>query len=104
MRYLALKAKRESSDEESSTFGSEDEKYGMAVRDFKKFFKRRDVETQIILSENVRNYRDTRTKELLFEVLGVIAVRKMVKMLDETCLMAQASSEICFGINLEPDE
>nr|GEX48748.1 retrovirus-related Pol polyprotein from transposon TNT 1-94 [Tanacetum cinerariifolium] len=23
---------------------------------------------------------------------------------DETCLIAQASSEICFGINLEPDE
>nr|GEV75823.1 ribonuclease H-like domain, reverse transcriptase, RNA-dependent DNA polymerase [Tanacetum cinerariifolium] len=38
---LALKAKKESSDEECSTFGSEDEEYAMAVRDFKKFFKRR---------------------------------------------------------------
>ncbi|GJS36125.1 zf-CCHC domain-containing protein [Tanacetum coccineum] len=28
-------------DEECSTFGSEDEEYAMAVRDFKKFFKRR---------------------------------------------------------------
>nr|GEY33201.1 retrovirus-related Pol polyprotein from transposon TNT 1-94 [Tanacetum cinerariifolium] len=34
-------AKKESSDEECSTFGSEDEEYVMAVRDFKKFFKRR---------------------------------------------------------------
>ncbi|GJV61724.1 hypothetical protein Tco_1467824 [Tanacetum coccineum] len=36
-----LKVKKESSDEECSTFGSEDEEYAMAVRDFKKFFKRR---------------------------------------------------------------
>nr|GEX14916.1 retrovirus-related Pol polyprotein from transposon 17.6 [Tanacetum cinerariifolium] len=40
-KSLALKAKEESSDEECSTFGSEDEEYAMAVRDFKKFFKRR---------------------------------------------------------------
>ncbi|GJZ30322.1 hypothetical protein Tco_0575369 [Tanacetum coccineum] len=33
-RSLALKAKKESSDEESSTSGSEDEEYAMAVRDF----------------------------------------------------------------------
>nr|GEU80862.1 zf-CCHC domain-containing protein/UBN2 domain-containing protein [Tanacetum cinerariifolium] len=36
-----LKAKKESSDEECSTSDSEDEEYVMAVRDFKKFFKRR---------------------------------------------------------------
>ncbi|GJS94156.1 zf-CCHC domain-containing protein [Tanacetum coccineum] len=36
-----LKDKKESSDEECSTCGSEDEEYAMAVRDFKKFFKRR---------------------------------------------------------------
>ncbi|GJR88280.1 zf-CCHC domain-containing protein [Tanacetum coccineum] len=36
-----LKAKKESSDEECSTSGSEDEEYVMAVRDFKKFFKGR---------------------------------------------------------------
>nr|GEU75692.1 UBN2 domain-containing protein [Tanacetum cinerariifolium] len=40
-RSLTLKAKKESSDEECSTSGSEDEEYAMAVRDFKKFFKRR---------------------------------------------------------------
>ncbi|GJW98271.1 hypothetical protein Tco_0180079 [Tanacetum coccineum] len=40
-RSFAKKAKKESSDEESSTSGSEDEEYVMAVRDFKKFFKRR---------------------------------------------------------------
>nr|GEU40237.1 ribonuclease H-like domain-containing protein [Tanacetum cinerariifolium] len=40
-KSIALKAKQESSDEECSTSGSEDEEYAMAVRDFKKFFKRR---------------------------------------------------------------
>ncbi|GJS99001.1 zf-CCHC domain-containing protein [Tanacetum coccineum] len=36
-----LKAKKESSDEECLTSESKDEEYAMAVRDFKKFFKRR---------------------------------------------------------------
>ncbi|GJX81594.1 retrovirus-related pol polyprotein from transposon TNT 1-94 [Tanacetum coccineum] len=40
-RSLALKAIKESSDEDSSTSESEDEEYAMAVREFKKFFKRR---------------------------------------------------------------
>ncbi|GKD44872.1 zf-CCHC domain-containing protein, partial [Tanacetum coccineum] len=40
-RSLALKDKKESSDEDSSTSDSEDEEYAMAVRDFKKFFKKR---------------------------------------------------------------
>ncbi|GJV80737.1 zf-CCHC domain-containing protein [Tanacetum coccineum] len=40
-KSLALKAKKESSDEECSTSGREDEEYAMSVRDFKKFFKRR---------------------------------------------------------------
>ncbi|GJW58310.1 zf-CCHC domain-containing protein [Tanacetum coccineum] len=40
-KSIALKAKKESSDEECSNSGSEDEEYAMAVRDFKKFFKRR---------------------------------------------------------------
>nr|GEY47212.1 retrovirus-related Pol polyprotein from transposon TNT 1-94 [Tanacetum cinerariifolium] len=41
-RSLALKAKKESSDEECSTSRSEDEEYAMAVIDFKKLFKRRE--------------------------------------------------------------
>ncbi|GJX97317.1 zf-CCHC domain-containing protein [Tanacetum coccineum] len=38
-RSISLKARKESSD--SSTSDSEDEEYAMAVKDFKKFFKRR---------------------------------------------------------------
>ncbi|GKA77697.1 UBN2 domain-containing protein [Tanacetum coccineum] len=38
-KSLALKVKKESSNEECSTSGSEDEEYAMAVRDFKKFLR-----------------------------------------------------------------
>ncbi|GJY85942.1 hypothetical protein Tco_0499968 [Tanacetum coccineum] len=41
-RSLALKAKKESSDEDNSNSDSEDEEYAMAVKEFKKFFKRRE--------------------------------------------------------------
>nr|GEW11892.1 UBN2 domain-containing protein [Tanacetum cinerariifolium] len=40
-RSLALKAKKESSDEEISTLESEDKEYAMPMKEFKKFFKRR---------------------------------------------------------------
>ncbi|GKA25506.1 zf-CCHC domain-containing protein [Tanacetum coccineum] len=42
-RSLVLKAKKESNDEDSSTSECEDEEYTMAVREFKKFFKRRGI-------------------------------------------------------------
>ncbi|GJW12927.1 integrase, catalytic region, zinc finger, CCHC-type containing protein [Tanacetum coccineum] len=38
-RSIALKARKESSDDDSSISDSEDEEYAMAIRDFKKFFK-----------------------------------------------------------------
>ncbi|GJS19969.1 hypothetical protein Tco_0448601 [Tanacetum coccineum] len=53
-KSLALKAKKESSDEECSTSGSEDEEYAMAVRDFKEFFKRRDVPVESFVTPRNR--------------------------------------------------
>ncbi|GJX54687.1 retrovirus-related pol polyprotein from transposon TNT 1-94 [Tanacetum coccineum] len=106
---IASQDKKESSDEECSTFGSEDEEYAMEVRDFKKFFKRRgrfvrqprndekivqgirddkndrvkgsvlDAKIQIILLENVQSHRETRAKEHSLEVLGAIAVKMRMK-------------------------
>ncbi|GJW76378.1 retrovirus-related pol polyprotein from transposon TNT 1-94 [Tanacetum coccineum] len=94
-KSIALKAKKESSDEECSASGSEDEEYTMAVKDFKKFSKRRDAATRIILLKNVQNHQKIRTKELLSEALRAIAVKKMTKRSKKkTCLVAQASSEI----------
>ncbi|GJY65546.1 hypothetical protein Tco_0467784 [Tanacetum coccineum] len=87
-------AKTESSDEDSSNSDSEDEEYAMAVKEFKKFFKRRgrfarqprakeihfkevevtkmvkvkenalDVEIQIISSENVQSRQEAIIKKL----------------------------------------
>nr|GEW04945.1 hypothetical protein [Tanacetum cinerariifolium] len=55
-KSLALKAKKESSDEECSTSGSKDKEYAMVVRDFKKFFKRRgqicDNKCRVAFSEH----------------------------------------------------
>ncbi|GJV66980.1 hypothetical protein Tco_1482489 [Tanacetum coccineum] len=45
-KSIALKAKKESSDEESLTSRSEDKEYVMAVRDFKKFFTRAAVKVR----------------------------------------------------------
>ncbi|GKA66869.1 hypothetical protein Tco_0766677, partial [Tanacetum coccineum] len=58
----------ESNDEESSTSESEDEEYAMAVRGFKKIFKRRGRFSDSGEDEEEKNK-------------------------DETCLMAQASNK-----------
>ncbi|GKC01772.1 hypothetical protein Tco_0987908 [Tanacetum coccineum] len=41
VKSIALKAKKESSDDETLTSESDDEEYAMAVRNFKKFFRRK---------------------------------------------------------------
>nr|GFB35524.1 alpha/beta hydrolases superfamily protein [Tanacetum cinerariifolium] len=41
VKSIPLKAKKESSDDETSTSESDDEEYVMAVRNFKKFFRRK---------------------------------------------------------------
>ncbi|GJS41828.1 hypothetical protein Tco_0566871 [Tanacetum coccineum] len=73
-RSIILKSRKESSDNDSSTFDSEDEEYAMAVRDFKKFFKRRGRFFGGSWSDS-----DEDEKE---------------KTNDEKCLMAKASNEV----------
>nr|GEV92317.1 UBN2 domain-containing protein [Tanacetum cinerariifolium] len=41
VKSIALKAKKESSNDETSTSGSDDEEHAMTVRNFKKFFRRK---------------------------------------------------------------
>ncbi|GJW53397.1 hypothetical protein Tco_0097482 [Tanacetum coccineum] len=99
IRSLALKAKKESSDEDSSTSDSEDEEYAMAVRDFKKFFKRRGrfVRQPHDERKGVHNYQEATIKEPLLEDHGVIATKmkkKRLKTKDEKYLMAKASNEV----------
>ncbi|GJX95695.1 retrovirus-related pol polyprotein from transposon TNT 1-94 [Tanacetum coccineum] len=87
-RSLALKAKKESSDEESSTSGNEDEEYAMAIRDFKKFFKRRG-----------RSVRQPRNDKKAFQRSrdDRIGEEDDEKIKDETCLIAQASMRYIIG-------
>ncbi|GJZ33419.1 hypothetical protein Tco_0578855 [Tanacetum coccineum] len=93
-RSIALKARKESSDNDSSTSDSEDEEYAMAVRDFKKFFKRRGRFIQIISSENVRNNQNIKIKRRLLEAWSDSDEDEEEKTKDEKCLMAKASNEV----------
>nr|GEW68707.1 uncharacterized mitochondrial protein AtMg00810-like [Tanacetum cinerariifolium] len=73
VKSITLKAKKESSDDETLTSRSDDEEYVMAVRNFKKFFRRKDVVIQIISLEIVQNNLATKIKRPSLEVLGAIA-------------------------------
>ncbi|GJR43720.1 hypothetical protein Tco_1311823 [Tanacetum coccineum] len=133
-KYLALKAKKESSDEECSTFGSEDEEYAMAVRDFKKFFKRRgrfvrqprnDKKTFQRSRDDKNGKSDRKCFRCSVESSYWIMPkppkdknqRAFVggswsnsseeddeKVKNETCLVAQASSEVCSESSYFSDE
>nr|GEV16761.1 putative reverse transcriptase domain-containing protein [Tanacetum cinerariifolium] len=72
-KSLALKAKKESSDEECLTFGREDEEYAMAVRDFNKFFKRRGRFVRQPKNDKHSKEADmTRMKKVMGSVLDVV--------------------------------
>nr|GEU96135.1 copia protein [Tanacetum cinerariifolium] len=73
VKSIALKAKKESSDNETSTFESDDEEYAMAVRNFKKFFRRNDAVIQIISLAIVQNHLATKIKRPSLKVLRAIA-------------------------------
>ncbi|GKA75485.1 retrovirus-related pol polyprotein from transposon TNT 1-94 [Tanacetum coccineum] len=134
-KYLALKAKKESNDEECSTSGSEDEEYAIAVRDFKKFFKRRgrfvrqsqnDKKTfqrscdekngkgdrkgfrcgnpNHLIGKCPKPPKDKSQRAFVKGSWSDSGEEDDEKVKDETCLVAQASSEICIGVDLEPGE
>nr|GEU51024.1 retrovirus-related Pol polyprotein from transposon TNT 1-94 [Tanacetum cinerariifolium] len=96
-KSIALKAKKESSDEECSTFGSEDEEYAMAVRDFKKFFERRGRFVRQPRNDNkmFQRIRDDKNDKSSWSDSGE---KDDENVKDETCLVAHASSE---GVDLD---
>nr|GEZ66852.1 zf-CCHC domain-containing protein/DUF4219 domain-containing protein/UBN2 domain-containing protein [Tanacetum cinerariifolium] len=132
---LIRNLKKESSDEECSTFDSEDEEYAMTVRDFKKFFKRRgrfvrqprNEKKTFQRSRDDKNGKSDRKcfrcgdpNHLIRECPKPSKSKNQrafvrgswsdsgeeddVKFKTETCLVAEASSEMCIGVDLEPDE
>ncbi|GKB22178.1 zf-CCHC domain-containing protein [Tanacetum coccineum] len=99
-RSLALKVKKESSDEEISTTRSEDEEYAMAVRDFQKFFKRRGRkcfrcgDSNHLIGECPKPPKDKNQRAFVEGSWSDSGEEDDEKTKDETCLMAQASSEV----------
>nr|GFB54825.1 alpha/beta hydrolases superfamily protein [Tanacetum cinerariifolium] len=95
MKSLALNAKKESSDEESLTFRSEDEEYAMAVRDFKKFFKRRGrcVDPNHLIGECLKPLKEKNQRAFVEGSWSDSGEEDDEKANDEACLMAYAFSE-----------
>ncbi|GJU97985.1 zf-CCHC domain-containing protein [Tanacetum coccineum] len=126
IKSLALKAKKESSDEECSTSKSKDEEYAMAVRDFK-FFKRigrfvrkprndkktfqrsrddkngksdrkcfRCGDPNHLIGECPKPPKDKNEREFVGGSWSDSSEEDDEKVKDETCLIDQASNEVIF--------
>ncbi|GJY18229.1 hypothetical protein Tco_0389720 [Tanacetum coccineum] len=96
-RSIALKARKESSDDDSSTSDSEDEEYAMAVRDFKKFFKRRGRfcgDPNHLIGECPKLSRYQNQKAFVGGSWSDSDEDEDEKTNDEKCLMAKASNEV----------
>nr|GEV46996.1 transposase, Ptta/En/Spm, transposase, Tnp1/En/Spm-like protein [Tanacetum cinerariifolium] len=100
-KSLALKAKKESSDEECSTSGSKDEEYAMAVRDFKNFFKRRGRFVRQPRNDKKTFQRSRDDKNGSWSDSGEEDDEKVK---DKTCLVANASNEVCSESSYFSDE
>ncbi|GKD57668.1 hypothetical protein Tco_1291055 [Tanacetum coccineum] len=84
VKSIALNAKKESSDDETSTSGSDDEEYVMAIRNFKKLFRRKDKFVRQPREEKKSfRQRDDDSKNDVEDKTNY-----------ETCLMAQSSNEV----------
>ncbi|GJW27455.1 retrovirus-related pol polyprotein from transposon TNT 1-94 [Tanacetum coccineum] len=132
VKSIALKAKKESSDDETSTSGSDDEEYAMAVRNFKKFFRRkgkfvrqpREEKKSFRQRDEKKGKSDrkcfrcgdpnhligdcpkpSRNKDQKAFIGGSWSDSENDtedKTNDETCLMAQSSNEALYGLKQAP--
>ncbi|GJT84537.1 hypothetical protein Tco_1066254 [Tanacetum coccineum] len=94
IKSIILKAKKEFSDDETLKSGSDDEEYAIAVRNFEKFFRRKDCPKPPCNKDqkafiggswsNSKNDVEDKTN-------------------DETCLMAQSSNEVTLNSSYYSD-
>ncbi|GJT22846.1 copia protein [Tanacetum coccineum] len=104
-RSLALKAKKESSDDDSSTSESEDEEYAMASKRIQEILqKTRKIYSNHLIRECPKSSRKNNQRAFIGGAWSDSCEDEEENNKEETCLVAQASNEICLGINLEPDE
>ncbi|GJX70579.1 retrovirus-related pol polyprotein from transposon TNT 1-94 [Tanacetum coccineum] len=134
VKSIGLKAKKESSDDETSTSGSDDEEYVMAVRDFKKFFRRKGKfvrqpregkksfrqkdekkgksnwkcfrcgDPNHLINDCPKPSRNKDQKAFIGGSWSDSENDAEDKTNNETCLMAQSSNEVCLRTCLEPNE
>nr|GEW69014.1 hypothetical protein [Tanacetum cinerariifolium] len=106
-KSLALKAKKESSDEECSTSGSEDEEYTMVVRDFKKFLREKIDscgDPNHLIGECPKPPKDKNQRAFVRDSWSDSGAEDDEKVKNKTCFVAQASSEVCFESSYFSDE
>nr|GEV53925.1 zf-CCHC domain-containing protein/UBN2 domain-containing protein [Tanacetum cinerariifolium] len=134
-KSLTLKDNKESSDEECSTFDSEDEEYAMAVRYFKKFFKRigrfvrqprndkktfqrsrddkngksdrkcfRCGDPNHLIRECPKPSKDKNQRAFIGGSWSDSGEEDDEKVKNKTCLVTQASSEVCSESSYFSDE
>ncbi|GJU42718.1 zf-CCHC domain-containing protein [Tanacetum coccineum] len=111
-RSVALKANKESSDEDSSNSDSEDEEYAMDSLQKSRSDKDGKSERKCFrcgdpnhfIRECPKSSRSNNQKAFIGGAWSDSGEDEEEKAKDETCLVAQTSNEICLGINLEPDE
>ncbi|GJZ77650.1 zf-CCHC domain-containing protein [Tanacetum coccineum] len=102
-KSLALKAKKESSDEECSTFGSEDEEYAMANgKGYRKCFRCGDPNH--LIGECPKPPKDKNQRAFVGDSWSDSGEEDDEKVKDETCLVSQASSEVCSESSYFSDE
>ncbi|GKD20073.1 zf-CCHC domain-containing protein [Tanacetum coccineum] len=94
-----------------STSGSKDEEYAMVVRDFKKFFKRRGDrkcfrcgDPNHLIGECSKPPKNKNQRAFVGGSWSDSGEEDDEKVKDETCLVAQASSEVCFESSYFSDE
>nr|GEU94953.1 reverse transcriptase domain-containing protein [Tanacetum cinerariifolium] len=92
-KSIALKAKMESSDDETSTSGSEDEEYAMAARDFKKFFRQKGNNPNNFIGECPKPPQKDQ-KSFISGSWNDSGEDDEEPKKDEVCLMAQESNEV----------
>nr|GEU72964.1 retrovirus-related Pol polyprotein from transposon TNT 1-94 [Tanacetum cinerariifolium] len=111
-KSLALKAKKECSDEQCSTSASEDEEYVMATfqrsRDDKNGKSDRECfrysDPNHLIGECLNPLKDKNQRAFVRGSWSDSGEEDDENVKEETCLVAQASNEICLGVDLEPDE
>ncbi|GKE78842.1 hypothetical protein Tco_1544962, partial [Tanacetum coccineum] len=104
-KSLALKAKKVSSDEEVSCSDSDDKEYAMAVKDFKKFFRRRGKFVRKPHDEK-KNFQRAKEEKKGKEERRCFndSEEEDDSKKDEICLMAHDMNEVRLKVKLEPNE